>query len=347
MLPSRDPLSRSSLLPCLALIAVPMIGLAQTEPIRVDYQAHVGCPDQEAFLAELKARTQKARLAGKAEKARTFKIRITQGGPGSVGRIEAHDVGGGVTVREVSGGKCAEVVSALALTAALAIDPDALFSPPPPASASSTTPPVAASSAAPVASSAAPVTSASPVTSVSAPPTTPPEPSALLTFAGHFVVASGTAPELSVGGSIGAELRAGGGPVAPGIRLSLAHVRNDVARDPTTAFAASWVGFDVCPVIFAFTARLSASPCATGVLGLLRGESRGVRNPAAATAPWVTVGALARLRVVLVGGLAVELDAGLSLPVSRPVFKLEEPNVELHRVPTLTWVASGGMSYTL
>ncbi len=324
------------------LLLLPLLAGAQTEAIRIDYKAHAGCPEEGAFVAELKARTSKARLAGAAEKARTFKVRITQGGPGSVGRIEAVDLQGAVTVREVSGAKCAEVVSALALTAWLAIDPDSLSSPPPPASSS--VPPIASGAPPPP-----PTANASASTPAPPPPPKPdrePARRTVLELALHGEAAFGIAPQTASGASLGAELRSeGNGAYTPTLRMSLGHVRNDLGRDPDAAFAATWLGVDACPWLFGASSGFSAAPCARLTLGLLRGEGRPISDPATATAAWVPVGALARGRLRLTGGLGVELDGGVAFPLSRPVFSLDRPKTELHSTPAVVGVVSGGMSY--
>ncbi len=63
-------------------------GAADSEPIRLRFEAVDGCPDEAAFLDQVRARTEKVRVAAVGEKARTFTVRLTQEGrldPGAPG----------------------------------------------------------------------------------------------------------------------------------------------------------------------------------------------------------------------------------------------------------------------
>src|SRR4051812_33533078 len=60
---------------------------ADTEPIRVRFEAPDGCPGEAAFLDQVRARTAKARVAAAGEKARTFAVRLTQEGRSIHGRL--------------------------------------------------------------------------------------------------------------------------------------------------------------------------------------------------------------------------------------------------------------------
>ena len=103
---------------------------ALSEPIRVRFEAPEGCPDEAAFLDQVRARTAKARVAAAGEKARTFSVRLTQEGRSIRGRLAIEESADPTGLREVTGERCAEVVSALALITALAVDPQALTAAP-------------------------------------------------------------------------------------------------------------------------------------------------------------------------------------------------------------------------
>ena len=133
--------------PALALLAWAAPAAADTEPIRIVFHAPAGCPDEAAFTGQITARTQRARLAAAGEVARTFSVTISPArGARARGKLVIDDPRGPSASRAVSG-TCEEVVSALGLVAALAIDPRASTAPkplsaqPPPAPPPSPPPP--------------------------------------------------------------------------------------------------------------------------------------------------------------------------------------------------------------
>jgi hypothetical protein len=92
------------------------------ERFRLDYTADAGCPNRATFVSEVQGRTPRARLTDGGSEGRAIMVAARVGDGRARGTI---DVGSGAP-REISAENCAEVVSALALVAALVIDPDAL-----------------------------------------------------------------------------------------------------------------------------------------------------------------------------------------------------------------------------
>src|SRR5258706_7143835 len=114
--------SSASLGLLVALTATPAHG--SVEPVHVVYDAAAGCPDRGTFIDEILARTRKVSMAPPDEAVRTFVVTIRAEGNGFAGRLEIRTGAGGATNREVTGPTCPAVTTALALIAALAIDPD-------------------------------------------------------------------------------------------------------------------------------------------------------------------------------------------------------------------------------
>lgn len=116
---------RRRLAPLVLLLAPVVARLAFAagveEPIRLDYRAAPGCPDEPAFLARVRARTSHARLADRDEPARTFTLRLEGGGRPS-GSVTVSGTGAGEGTRALAANTCEEVADALALMMALAID---------------------------------------------------------------------------------------------------------------------------------------------------------------------------------------------------------------------------------
>ncbi len=99
------------------------------EPLAVAYEAPDGCPTSSAFFREVSARTTRARAAQPNERARVMHVVVTKRGEEHSGRLWIEDASTASTARSVSGKTCAEVVGALALIGALAVDPRASTAP--------------------------------------------------------------------------------------------------------------------------------------------------------------------------------------------------------------------------
>src|SRR5262249_41943880 len=118
----------------LALIAsFPSIARAQmaTEAIRVEFSAPKGCPTESAFVAEIEARTARARIVRSGDAVRSFIVTVREEQGRSVGDLVIVDPRTSTATRRLGGASCAEVTSALALVTALAIDPKASMEPSP------------------------------------------------------------------------------------------------------------------------------------------------------------------------------------------------------------------------
>src|SRR3954452_323773 len=104
---------------------------AEEELIHLEYTAIDACPGRSAFVEEVQARTARARFVDSSSGVRIFVVAVEPEGEGAKGRLTSRrgDVVG--APRQVTGKTCADVVSALALIAALAIDPQASTSPRP------------------------------------------------------------------------------------------------------------------------------------------------------------------------------------------------------------------------
>ena len=92
------------------------------EPIRLEYAAPAECPDQAAFTARVRERTQRGRVAEPGELARHFGARIAADENGFGGELEFLDDSGTSVSRRVHGEQCDAVVTSLALITALALD---------------------------------------------------------------------------------------------------------------------------------------------------------------------------------------------------------------------------------
>ena len=92
------------------------------DAVRIRYNAPATCPDVAYFTAQLRERTERARLAEANELARTFEIDVISADQGYSGQVEFLDDAGAKVNRRVQGEQCDAVVSSLALITALALD---------------------------------------------------------------------------------------------------------------------------------------------------------------------------------------------------------------------------------
>ena len=112
------------------MILAQALPTARVEPIRIAYHAPARCPDEAQFLGEVFARTPLARSAAEGEAAREFAVDIADGSDGALsGSLEIHSTDSPVSRRDITATRCDELVSALALMVALAVDPEGASGP--------------------------------------------------------------------------------------------------------------------------------------------------------------------------------------------------------------------------
>ena len=105
---------------------LPARARAESEHIRIQFAAPRRCADGTAFIRALRQRTGRFQVASGTEQTRVFVVTITHADSFISGRLEIQGSGTEISLRNVSGKTCEEVMAALALMTALAIDPGAL-----------------------------------------------------------------------------------------------------------------------------------------------------------------------------------------------------------------------------
>jgi hypothetical protein len=313
------------------LTGLPALASEPTEavPVRLEYRAPPACPDSEAFLAAVRARTQRVRPADADEPARTFVVVILSDGARTFGRLQVTEEGRETDSREVSGASCGEVVEALSLTAALSVDPEALLgapAPPPP-----------------------PPPPAPPPSSPPPPPQKPPPvpPPFSWWLGADLIGSSAVGPGLIWGGGVGLEIEQNApGLLRPSARISIRGARNDLLSRADAALA-TWyaLGLDACPLRIGSV--LHIEPCATVRAGLLYLRGIGVDHARSVTRSWWSVGGLLRARAVLGPRVAVELAGGLEAPLVRRRFVVDAPRREVAETPNLAATGGIGVAFQL
>jgi hypothetical protein len=280
----------------------------------------------------------------------------------------------------VEGATCDEVVGALALTAALAVDRSAEHLKPPAsaadrssggdaqqtaakrdANAATGAPASAAEQRGTLPKSAADGTSssnepdaarvnreASPAEEIeaSSEASIARRPGALkLELGGALVGAEVVRPELSFGAAVALRLVHRGSRFdRASIGVALLHTPGSLARDSVSV---AWTAavLSVCPGSLG-TDAIWLSPCVLGSAGLVSVEGRDIAIPESVTRSLWSVGAVLRAGVALgPGGASLQLDVGASVPLLRRRFFTNSVEHVVGETPSLAGLASLGIHY--
>jgi hypothetical protein len=284
-----------------------------SEPIRFEYSAPDGCPDQAQFVERVRARTQRGKFAESGELARTFNVVVTTDEAASTAKVEFVDSNGERVVRAVSGETCDEVVSGIALVAALAIDARAGAE----ESAESAPPPQ------PKPPAPGPATPADSGTAK------PAEPARARRRPRWEVGMSGaantwSAPDVAFGLGAFGEVDFGGALV----RLSALRVTSSAfVGDRSARFTSTSARLSGCPVALELAEHLALVPCLSVDLGALEGEgipSDSLANAGSDVIFWPVGVPSVELRYDLDDFLVFEARGELGFPLRRRTFAFDD-----------------------
>jgi hypothetical protein len=311
-------------------------------PITIDYEGRPGCPDAEAFTREVLARAPRARVAASAERARSLVARVRPGGAhGLDGVLAIRDGGGAPSERTVHAPSCDELVTALAIIAAVVIDPMTART-----GAADAGAPVSSEAAAPSTTSAdaappLPEPTASPDATALPPPSrnsgAPQEDEWTLSFGAGVGLVGGAAPSVLLSVPVFVEVsRQLGGIIEPSARLRFertAIASTDGRTGGGARFVRTGGAADLCPI--ALRARsLRAQPCARAELAAMYATGRDVVPARSEVRPWFALGPVLRVRLDIVGPLFAELEGALLVAAVRDRFYVE-PTTLVYRPPAV------------
>ncbi|MBX3202223.1 MAG: hypothetical protein KF894_29100 [Labilithrix sp.] len=306
------------------------------------YEAPTGCPERKDFLAAIHARTTRPELAAPGESAPELTVSIEAAGDRTVGRLDVLEPGGEPQRRTVASRTCAEVAKALALVAALLLDPDAhagsdaIAEPPEPG----------------------PLDPAPPAARPRArqPRARRPERTRPDEDARRVALSAGIA--LGAIGGVGPAIapRAGAlfdvelAPRAPaaGVTLRLApsfRVAADVAATSSDLASGAqhylWLGgtLGACPARLSLGTHIRLAPCGALQIGVHSGRTTAVTNPTASSDPWLAPLAGVRLEWALGSSVSLELQGDVAFPLLRSRFFLA-PSTTIFEMPGITGVGS-------
>ncbi|WP_438008174.1 hypothetical protein WME89_05340 [Sorangium sp. So ce321] len=307
------------------------VARAQTTaaPLRIEYRAEAGCPTEAEFRARVGARLR--RQLGEADAGSAYVVTIDERDGRFTGRLGVRAADGAASDRDVAGATCDDVVAALAVVTALAIDSQAAEA----AAAAAAPAPSAPASAAAGAEATGATTVASPSTpsaSARAAPAPPPPadsgrarpPGPATDAATHLTLgAQLLAGEMIGAPSLGARLFAepplaamdnGVGPLRFGAHVETS---SDVpSAGGSASFLLAAVAADACPVGAALGA-LRLAPCARVEGGLVAASLRGVAPARGATRGWLALALPLRARLPVWGPFLLDAEAGVRMPLLR------------------------------
>jgi hypothetical protein len=311
---------------------------AEQETVGLEYRAPSTCPDAAFFAREVTARTNRVRFDDTDAARRSFRV-VVQGASGKYSgilRITAHD--GQTAVRNFEAEDCRNVVVALALVAALSVDPNASTAPGSSSAASSGEP----------AARARPPTTSLPIVDI--------RPRDAGRSSTTWIPAVGAGIDampqitpvtlLAIGGFLRLDRS---GELEPSFRVNAYF-----AKTGTTGPAAQAADFylvagrvEACPVSFGIASGLRAWPCASLDVGLLHARGTDVAQPGEGNTAWVSAMLGPRLELDLSGAIFVEANAGAVWAITQPEFVFVKPEILVHEVPWLTFRAgiAGGIKF--
>jgi hypothetical protein len=334
-----------------ACTALAREAIADPLPLRLDYVAPASCPAAGDFLDEMQARTSLARIARPGEEAIDLEVRIARRGAASEGHLVLGR-GADRVDRRITSTSCEEVVSALALVTALALDPNASLAPKPaPKPVPRPTPDPTVEEPQPPPGKPPPPPRSAPIFPPAPPASTEPgaasrAPSFPWLVGARALVDVASVPRVLFGGGAFAER-----PFAawwrPSIRLGL-DVSGTGGFDAGPGgvwFLKALVRVQGCGFAVRLGSQASLAPCIEiqgGVLhaeGELQGSLKYTRDT---NLGWLAGGIVPRVDVDA-GPVVVDLQGGPVFPAVRQSFLFATPSYPIGAVAPVTWTFSIGL----
>jgi hypothetical protein len=266
------------------------------------------------------------------------------------GKLEVVQDGTEATRREFTANTCEEVSSALALVAALALDPNARTEPlvlgapatsqrdfpvaaAPPAPADDTPPPAASPGA----------------STPSSPAAHPRDPSHYLGWVGPTATAAGgyaPVPLVSLGLALGARRLLPG--LSPGLQLTALWGKTGTTGPSASSGTFAWAlgRLEACPLQLRLGARVALEPCVALEAGRLsaRGADTLIDEPVTAERWWLAPGATLSGHVSL-GNFFIRFGILGLVPATRDEFVFHNPDRTVHQASPVVYGASLGLGF--
>lgn len=313
---------------CAALILGPS-SAAHAEPERIQllYSAPASCPGQQNFAAEVRARTRGAFQSAQRASKRSFRIQVIQRENQYLGYLIQESPSGIARSNDIAWERCDELVSALAIKTALAIDGEAET--PMPELAPRLRPPP-------------------PQPFLHSPATIPPyrlqRPPWTLGFGTQFSATGAISPGFAPAASFFVDWsRIGDGAEAFSVRLSILRAQNHVIVNQEIV-TMEWIAgrLEGCPLHRRFE-RVTFVPC----VALDAGTLEWTADPPGITRRWFSANLVSRVQLAVVGPLLAEAQVSLVVPFTRDRFGFgpqQSSGLAIHKVPILSASAGAGLA---
>jgi len=314
---------------------------AKKEPVRVEYAAPEGCPDQPTFEAELTQHLGTETFARFGELARTLAVAIEPAPEGFRARVALVDRHGLSVEREISAPTCDQAMRAIALIAALAARSQVEET----ARRKEENPPGAATGSAEVAPPPPQVARQEPSVqlppSLEGAPTATPRPrSATFGLYAGMGAATGVGPRVAPGLLVLLRAALAGNPEHSVVLSAMAYDTFRTSLEVADVrFRVLKARLELCPAEPRISARWLVSACAGFELGSQAGQSYAdgvrVQTPGNATQRWAAVTFAARSGLSF-KALVLVLGPELGVPLERNGYALSRPARPVYRVPSVT-----------
>jgi hypothetical protein len=308
----------------MALAGVAGAALAQPspQPFSLVYVGPASCPPEAEFVRRLSARLGASRATESVPRA--LEVRIAQADGPFVGRLSLIEADGRSTAKTLNGRDCNDLVDALALVAALALQGDdaALHDERP----------------APAASVAPPQPPARRVESDQAPG------GSRFGAAIGGLVAAGPAPAVILGGTAAVDWAwVTASPLSPAFGLgAVAGAAPDVTRAGGRA-SFMWVAarVDACAVRLVVNEALQVRGCFLADIGFVYARGGDTVNPTSRTRGWLSLGASSQFEFPVGARFALQLVASVEAPLRRDRYAFG--SADFFEVPVLIGTGSVGV----
>jgi len=321
------------------------------KPVQVEFDAPAGCSSAEAFFGSLRLRTDSVREADGGEPHTTIQVRLTRGRGRVLGELRVVDDRGGTDTRKVQGASCDDVVQALSLTAALAVDPSALLSAPATAPVTKDSSSTAADTNVPApipnepaANKRARVDSPAVAKTRAAEATTDlgPEFEFGIGAAGTTLLKQGIAPGIEF---YARYTLAGSGVLRTTVGLGLSHLRNDAIQSPGAVQVSLNAVIGTLCALRASAGVFNFEPCILVAAGQFAASGRQANHTYDVDHFWLSAGAILHTSAALGEGLSLDLDGGISAPFFKRRFYSTTPDYIVGETPTISPTIKLGLSY--
>jgi hypothetical protein len=327
-------LSWATLLASCLLASMPRHALAQPLPVALQYSAPKACPAESTFWMALAQRTRRVTRAEPSNAQVLLRVDLELTRQSVIGRLEIVRDGFATEPRYVEASDCAGVLQALALTAALGIDPEALTRPPDSEPHAEFSPSVGGEDK-PASDYVAPVDAPDPL------PSRPIDWRVALSF--HLVGAQPVDLTSSWGASGAVILRGDRGTeLSPTLSLGAAFLRSNlISTDDRAQFGLYTALGQGCPLRLA-SGIFEFRPCAVSQIGMISGEGQNVSDPSRTRAVWMTLGAAFEAELLLSDDVRAQLTFAAHAPLTPQSYSFGTAREELARTPALfPWVSLG------